>query len=143
MPKHQQGTVLGFSTDDGVTFTTLAEMRSVEPPAFDLDETDDTDLDDLEEQMEPGPITKATHGKFSAFMEDVQYALVGLLWQNGTVVIWRMLDPLLDGESTPAFHLWTGWVKTVDPGKREVGKDRIMYNLELAGTREQSFTPAT
>lgn len=112
-------TTIGIS-DDGVSYTTLAQVLSIDPPGGTVAEVETTHLNSTAKSFRPSLIPEVGEVAFRIEYDpnDAGHQELAELAAAPATKFWKITYP--DGEDTPANDVFQGFLTEFDPDGMEV-----------------------
>lgn len=138
---HPAGFGLYYSTDGNV-YTLLDDLSSVEGPAQERQESEDTTLASVNKFLEatPGWI-KGGNVPFAMYLHKTQFNTLYGYFTAGTTLFWRALAATITGETNGSKWEAEGWIAKCHWTKAEkASEEKIMAEFEIHLTTLPTFT---
>lgn len=128
------GDTLEWSTDAGLTWTAVEELKTCDLPTSSVEKQARTHMSSPNRTKEYTPgLIDINDVAFTINYNATDYAALFSLEQAGTVALWRHTLSLDDGETTPNIYQYSGFVE-VGSGTREVeGVTELSCTIKRTG----------
>lgn len=135
------GDTLEWSTDDGDTWTEIAEFKSADLPSHSVGKSERTHMGSPSRTKEYTPgLRDINDVTFTFNFNSDDYAALYALETAGTVATWRHSLSADEGQTTGGIYTYSGFVE-LSPGTREVeGVTESSGMIKRTGVA--TFTPA-
>jgi len=141
---HSAGSSLGYSTTNGA-YTTMTDVREIDPPALDRGDSPDTSLDSANATEEHTPGWRKTDTcTVTVYLTRAQLAAMMVLYALSSIAAvyyWLFALPKLSTETNASTLQFQGYLKTVKIGKAAVGQEeKITVTLTIMGSKGAVWT---
>jgi hypothetical protein len=142
MPVHPHTTQLQYDADGTPPFTAVADVVGITPPKMTKGDSKVTLLNAAAKVhsyiagwRESGEI------EATLFFEKAGFNTLLGFYNSDTVYYWRILFPLISGESTNSHLAFQGYVKGIEPGEVNTDSDDpVEYKVVIKVTGAVTFT---
>lgn len=141
---HVYQSKIQYDADGTPPFTDLADVKMIAPPNLTKGDVDITHLESTGHFREALPGWRVGEdATFDMYFTKTQFNVVLGFFNSETIYYWRILYPLISGESSNSMTAFQGYVKGIGFNQITTNDEAIMCPVTIHPTTTPTFTAGT